>query len=171
MMAGFSRLHRRYIGVIFFSSLFIFLILCCELILAWWYLHVSDFLLSLLRVCIRSSVSVIAFIHALHSFMSRIHIHLCATFTPVLHCIYSSLSIYQLRMCYTHSCVSSTHKLHSFMGYIHLCVPLILLFSCISYVASYPLTSFLLYHVSHTRLHTSLPVTSPYHVSNRMFSS
>lgn len=162
-------MDRRYIGVIFFSSLFMFLILCCELILAWWYLHVSDFLLSLLRICTRSSVSVIAFIHASHPSLRSIH--LCATFTPVLHCIYSSLSIYQLRMCYTHSCVSSTHTLHSFMRYIHLCVAHILLFSCISYVASYPLTSFLLYHVSHTRLHTSLPVTSPYHVSNRMFSS
>lgn len=168
MMAGFSRLHRRYIGVIFFFfSFYISHIM----------LRVDPSLVVPARIrlpalpspclhqifCFRYSIhSCTTFIHASHPSMRSIH--LCATFTPVLHCIYSSLSIYQLRMCYTHSCATFTYALH-------LCVALILLFSCISYVASYPLTSFLLYHVSDTRLHTSLPVTSPYHVSNRMFSS
>ena len=100
--------------------------ICCELNLAWWYVHVSDLPSSFLRACIRSSVSVIEFIHALHSFMRRIHP--CALF---IHALYSLMRL-------IHPRASLIHALYSLMRYL----ALILLFSCISYVASYPLDQF-----------------------------
>lgn len=78
-------------------------------------------------------------------------------------------------MYYIHSCVASIHALHTFTPKLHIlmrCIALIHLLSCISYVASYLLAGFILYHVSHTWPHISLPVsypTYPNHVSSRMF--
>lgn len=62
--------------------------------LAWWYVYVSDLPSSLLRACIRSSVSIKAVIHEL--FLS---------YPLMLRCI--------------HSCVANTHAPYSFMRCIH----------------------------------------------------
>ena len=133
-------MDRRYIGVIFFSSLFIFLIFCCELILAWWYLHVSDFLLSLLRVCIRSSISVIAFIHALHSFMRRIH--LCALFIYALYSLLGYIAFIHPFPYINYVCATLIHASHLPTHFIH---------SCATF--TYALHIFFSFHVSATLPH------------------
>ena len=95
---------------------------CCKLILAWWYVHLSDLPSSPLRLCTRSFCFVRAvthalrdssflcldaFLHALHSFMY--HIHSCVVLTHVLH-------IFMRR-----SCVVPIHALHLFMCHLRSC--------------------------------------------------
>lgn len=79
-----------------------------------------------------------SFIHASHPFTHCIHpmryIHSCATFTHMLYRIYSSLSMYVLYS-FMNLIHPRIHALHSLVR----CIAPILLFSCISHIASYPL--------------------------------
>ena len=86
--------------------------ICCNVTLAWWYVHVSD-------LCIRSSplLPFRAAIHALQSFSSS-------------HTVYRLLSS---------SCqYTFIHALHWFLRYIHSCACILSLFSCISHKAWSP---------------------------------
>ena len=114
---------------------------CCKLILAWWYVHVSDLPSSPLRLCIRSFCFVRAvihalrcssflcldaFLHALHPFMY--HFHSWVVLTHVLH-------LFMHR-----SCVTLIHVSHSFMRCTYSCVTfvhahVVSLFSRISHAA------------------------------------
>lgn len=101
--------------------------------------------------CFHYSINLCTtFIHASHPFMHCcIHplrcINSCAISTHMLYCICSPRPMYQLRiyvllsfMRLIYPRASFIHAPHSIMR----CNALIFLFSCISYVASYPLTSF-----------------------------
>ena len=80
---------------------------CCELILAWWYVHVSDFPPSPTRACIRSFQSLhLCVTFSLHSCTAFIIIQAFHSFT--LHASHHTLFICRT----THlSCVALTHCL------------------------------------------------------------
>ncbi len=112
-----------------------------------------------------------SFIHApfTHCIHPMRYIHSCATFTQMLYRIYSSLSMYVLYS-FMNLIHPRIHALHSLIR----CIAPILLFSCISHIASYLLGQYSpLSRITYTASygHTSLPVSSPYHISSRMFSS
>lgn len=110
--------------------------LYCNLIPAWWYMHVSDFPSFHLCVCIRSPRFVKAVIHALHSFS-----FLCLD--VFIHALHSF-------MCYSLSCAAFLHMSHSFMHCIHPSSPSIhaLFFAPhLSMLCTYP--CFAVVHVSH----------------------
>lgn len=113
------------------------------------------------------------YVHASHPFTHCIHpmryIHSCATFSHMLYRIYSSLSMYVLYS-FMNLIHPRIHALHSLIR----CIAPILLFSCISHIASYPLGQYSpLSRITYTASygHTSLPISSPYHISSQMFSS
>ena len=94
------------------------------MMLAWWYMHVSSFLL-LHICCFRYRI---IFIHALHPLIR--FIHSCTTLTHALHLFLSFhvLAIYVLYLsmhCYlrcNHLCVTVIHALKLFIYHIHLYV-------------------------------------------------
>ena len=90
---------------------------CCELILAGWLVHVSDFPSSLLRAWIRSPVSIIAVIHALFLSLRLMlrRIHSCVAH---FHTLYSFMRRTQThRSCVTASHSFIDHVLHTFIAH------------------------------------------------------
>ena len=113
---------------------------CCKLILAWWYVQVSDLPSSSLRACIRSSVCSAA-LTKMHSFMRCIHSHTalihaihhtysCAVFIPAFH-----LLTYRTHSSAASCLVSVSSFIYQLRGLVS--PGLFLLLSCITYTASY----------------------------------